>query len=44
MNFIIKNQKEENYDINDCPRIFGPPTDYIFKKMTPMTIFLEQIE
>lgn len=41
MNLNIKN---EDLDLNDCPRIFGPATNYIFRKMIPMTAFLQQIE
>ena len=39
MNLNIKN---EDLDLNDCPRIFGPATNYIFRKMTPMTAFFNK--
>ena len=39
MNLIL-GQNKNDIDLNDCPRIFGPATNYIFKKMLPMTVFL----
>ena len=39
MNLIIGLSKND-IDQNNCPRIFGPATNFIFKKMAPMTVFL----
>jgi hypothetical protein len=33
--------KEGIIDQHDCPRIFGPPTNFKFKKMVPMSIFID---
>lgn len=37
---------QEHYnllDVHDCPRVVGPSTNYKFKKMLPMTHFIEKI-